>query len=106
MTTYIDYNRNIMLFNNPNYSTALTLEGRSFTANFLWNERTERHHISLYDSQNSIVFEGIPIHRDSITPVDSLMTQAELNGYFMLSPVDNSVVESRDTYYKWADYTR
>ena len=104
MATFIDYNRSIVLSNNPNYSNSLTLEGKSFTAYFLWNERIERYCMSLYDSQNSPVFEGMPLHSKTITPFDSLLTQAGLNGYFMLSPVNRDVVESRDTYYKWADY--
>ena len=66
----------------PYYTLSVSLEGNSYNLDFLYNERTQLYHVSLFDADNIPIVEGVglvpefPIFADYAIP--------NLSGYLWL----------------------
>lgn len=103
--SYSFYNKNITLYDNPNYTVDITLEGVAFKAGFLWNERMKRYSFSLYKSDGTPLFEGVILNAGYHYPINNsnIIIQG-LHGQFLLTPLDPSLSIVDDFYRNWADY--
>lgn len=87
---------NIPLFADPFYSYSISLEGNSYTLQFLYNERAQLYFLSMLDAENNPVVLGeavvptYPIFRDYALPL--------LSGWFWLEEKANILSEPYKVY--------
>ncbi len=101
---YID----VPLFDYPFYDFSIALEGNSYVLSFLYNERSQLYFMSIFDSNNSPIVQGVAVVPEYPITLDYAIPN--LSGYFLLTRKATNISEPYKTYpdklseYYWMVY--
>lgn len=89
---YVD----IPIIDEPFYDLSISLEGNSYILSFVYNERAQQTFMSIYDSANNAIVEGVGVVPEYPMTLDYAIN--ELTGYFLLTKKATVLSEPYKTY--------
>lgn len=106
MTKYVD----IPIIDEPFYDLSISLEGNSYIIQFTYVERMNLYTMSLFDSDNNPIVQGIAVVPEYPIMLDYAIP--DLSGYFLLTKKATLLSEPYKTYpdklseYYWMMYVQ
>lgn len=92
MTTYVD----IPLLSDPYYDLSISLEGRSYIIEFVYNERSQLYYMNLYNDDRDAIVRGQALIPEYPIFIDYALSN--LSGYFWLLNNSSLISEPYKTY--------
>lgn len=106
MSLYVD----VPLLDEPFYDLSISLEGNSYIIQFTYVERMNLYTMSLFDSDNNPIVQGIAVVPEYPIMLDYAIP--DLSGYFLLTKKATLLSEPYKTYpdklseYYWMMYVQ
>ena len=87
---------NLPLYTDPIYRYGVTLEEEAKQFTFYWNSRCAQWHMDIHNEDQTVIVQGIPLVPQYPILADFPLESYGLTGYFMLTPINASQVDTLD----------